>query len=89
MVNHQRLAPNHVGNRDHRKIESPGGSRFGINISWADGSHAAAEDIDADHEIPPGVDGLPRPHHIFPPALFAGQRVRLGQELVTGQRVAD
>ena len=84
------LRPDHVADRHRREIEAPEFARFVLVRAARPGrAHAAAEHIGADDEIAVGIDRLAGPHHGLPPAGLAGQRMRLGDILIAGQRMAD
>ena len=83
------LRADHVGNGDERKIQPPGlaGGRIGRGRTGR--SHAAADHIRTDDEVFVGIERTAGTDHDFPPAGLAGQRMRIGDVLIEGQRVAD
>ena len=89
MVEQHRLRPHHIGNGQHRKIHPPGliGSR--IDRRGTRAAETAADHIGADDKMPIGIDRLARPHHPYPPAILACQRVFRGDILIAGQRMTD
>ena len=89
MIDQQLLRPHHVADRDDRKIERPRLAGRRVDLLRAGGAHAAAEHIGADQEIALGVEHVAGPDQRGPPPGMAGDRVRVGDVLVAGQRVAD
>ena len=61
----------------------------GIERHRPRGPKAAAEIVHANHEKPPGIDRLARPHHVVPPAEVLGVARRHASDMVRGvQRMA-
>ena len=89
MVDQLLLRAHHVGDGDDRKVEAPGLAGRGVDLRRPGRAHAAAQHVGADQEIALGVEHLARPDQHVPPARLAGDRMRLGDILVAGQRVAD
>ncbi len=83
------LRAHHVADGDDRKAEIPRAAGGGIELGRAGRAHAAADDIGADEEIALGVEHLAGADENVPPAGLAGHRMRLGDILVAGQRMAD
>ena len=85
---HHRLARlGHVLQRQHREVEPIAAPANRIRGSRAGGAEAAAEGVDADHEVARGVDGLVRADHVLPPACGSvlGRRRRVGGRREAGE----
>ena len=89
MIDQHHLGPGHVGDGDHRKVEPVRRPGRGIGGAWPRRSHAAAQNIRADHEIAVRIDGLSGAHALGPPARLAGHGIGVRHILVHGQRVTD
>ena len=71
------------------KRQPPRFAGVGVDLARPGGAHAAAQHVDAQHVVAVGIEHLAGADHRAPPAGLAGNRVRLGDELVAGQRVTD
>jgi hypothetical protein len=89
MVDQHTLGMYHVGDRDHRETQPVGFAGGRIGFLRAHRAKAPSQHIGAQDEVAVGIQRLARPHHYIPPSLLAGGWMRFGDELVTGQRMAD
>ena len=89
MIEQRCLRAHHVGDGDHREAQVPRLAGRRIARQRTGGAHAAAQHVGADQEVARGIEHLARPDHALPPALLAGHRMLLDDELIAGQRVAD
>ncbi len=83
------LRTHHVGDSDDGKIQPPRLAGGRIGRGRAGRAHAAADHVRADDEVLFGIERPAGTDHDFPPAGFAGQRMRIGDVLIERQRVAD
>jgi hypothetical protein len=89
MVEECRLHAHHVGDGDHREVEVPWLASGGIARLRAGRAHAVAQHVDADDVEARRIEDLARSDQALPPALLACDGMRLGDELVAGQRMTD
>ena len=89
VIEQHRLGTDHVGDGDDGKPEAPRLARLRAGFARSGRTHAAAEDVDAEHVVAIGVEDAAGADEIVPPAAPAGDRMRPGGVLVAGQRVTD
>ena len=88
VIEQQGLRAHHVGDADHRERQPPRLAGLRIDLAGPARAHAAPQHVDAENAVAVGVERLAAADHDFPPPRLAGDRMRFGDELIAGQRMA-
>ena len=90
MIHQSFLGFNHVSDRNYRKLKTVGQNGLRVYGAGAGGSHAAADNVGANHEIFIGINAFAGTDHVVPPTGFLVVRfIVTGHMGVTGQGVQN